>query len=114
MLDGDQSSVWHTEWKNSLPAHPHYFVLDMGSVTSVKGFAFANRSNLNGAIKDFELFGSNDNSTWQSLGNYTLQQVMNWQYIDLSSTQSYRYINWLQPIAMEISTTPTLQSSEPM
>ncbi|SFW27993.1 F5/8 type C domain-containing protein [Sinomicrobium oceani] len=92
MLDGDQSSVWHTEWKNSLPAHPHYFVLDMGSVTSVKGFAFANRSNLNGAIKDFELFGSNDNSTWQSLGNYTLQQVMNWQYIDLSSTQSYRYI----------------------
>ena len=92
MLDGDLSSVWHTEWKSSLPDHPHYFVLDMGVVTSVKGFAFENRSNLNGAIKDFEMFKSDDGSNWTSLGTYSLNQVQNIQYVDLSATQSFRYM----------------------
>lgn len=92
MLDNDFSSVWHTQWKNTLPDHPHYLVLDMGSETVVSGFAFANRSNLNGAIKDCEIFVSNDNVNWTSQGEYTLKKQTSWQYIELPSTQSVRYM----------------------
>lgn len=92
VLDGDQSTTWHTQWKTAEPGHPHYLTLDMGSVTAVKGFAFANRDNLNGAIKDFELFSSNDNASWVSLGTFSLARVMNWQYIDLATIQSFRYV----------------------
>lgn len=84
ILDDLQNTVWHTQYRTALPNHPHYFIVDTGAETEVNGFAFANRQNLNGAIKDFEIFGSNDNQTWQSLGQYTLEQVSNWQYIDIS------------------------------
>lgn len=92
MLDGDLSSFWHTQWKSTLPGHPHHFVLDMGAETTVKGFAFENRSGLNGAIKDFEMFKSNDGENWTSLGTYNLARVQNIQYIDLASVQSFRYM----------------------
>ncbi|MBC9794662.1 discoidin domain-containing protein [Sinomicrobium weinanense] len=92
MLDGDQGSVWHTEWKQTLPNHPHHFVLDMGAETTVDGFAFLNRSNLNGAIKDCEVFTSNDNINWTSQGTYTLKEQTSWQYIKLPSTASARYM----------------------
>ncbi len=92
MLDGDLSSFWHTEWKSTLPAHPHEFILDMGTLTTVKGFAFENRSNLNGAIKDFEMFKSDDGENWTSLGTYSLEQMQNIQYVNLESVQSFRYM----------------------
>ena len=92
LLDGDVASFWHTQWKNTLPNHPHYFVLDMGAVTTIKGFAFENRSSLNGSIKDFEMFKSNDGVNWTSIGTYSLAQVQNVQYVDLASVQSFRYM----------------------
>lgn len=91
MLNGNLESVWHTEWKNSLPNHPHHFILDMGETVTIDGLAFANRSNLNGSIKDFHLSASNNNEEWDDLGNYTLDQVQNWQYIDVPENTSYRY-----------------------
>lgn len=47
---------------------PHQFVVDMGAAKTINGFAFTNRSNLNGAMKDIEIFKSNDNSTGQVWG----------------------------------------------
>ncbi|WP_417359616.1 discoidin domain-containing protein [Galbibacter sp.] len=92
ILDGDQSTIWHTEWKNTLPNHPHYVVLDMGAATVVDGFAFLNRSNLNGAIKDCEVFTSNDNINWTSQGTYTLKKQTSWQYIQLPARETVRYM----------------------
>lgn len=64
----------------------------MGAVTTIKGFAFENRSSLNGSIKDFEMFKSNDGVNWTSIGTYSLAQVQNVQYVDLASVQSFRYM----------------------
>lgn len=71
---------------------PHQFVVDMGAAKTINGFAFTNRSNLNGAMKDIEIFKSNDNSTWTSMGTFALKAQQNWQYIDLAQAQSMRYV----------------------
>ncbi|MFV0506358.1 MAG: discoidin domain-containing protein [Bacteroidales bacterium] len=92
LIDGNTSSVWHTQWKSKLPDHPHEFVLDMGGATTIKGFAFENRSALNGVIKDFEMFKSDDGKNWTSLGRYTLEQMQSVQYVDLKSQQVFRYM----------------------
>lgn len=91
LLDGYQETFWHTPYKTSAPNHPHYFVLDRKETTPINGFAFGNRENLNGAIKDFEIFGSNTNSNWEKIGDYNLEKIQNYQYIDLPKGTSYRY-----------------------
>ncbi|HIC8645618.1 TPA: discoidin domain-containing protein [Elizabethkingia meningoseptica] len=92
ILDGNNNSVWHTKWRGGEAPLPHHFIVDMQSATTVKGFAFANRSNLNGAMKDIEIFKSNDNTNWTSIGTYTLKAQQSWQYTDLPQAQSMRYV----------------------
>jgi hypothetical protein len=29
-LDGDKSTLWHTEWRGSRPRHPHDLTIDLG------------------------------------------------------------------------------------
>ena len=90
ILDGKSSTIWHTKWRGGEAPLPHQFVVDMGVATTVNGFAFANRSNLNGAMKDIEIFKSNDNSTWTSVGTFSLKAQQSWQYVDLAQAQSMR------------------------
>jgi len=91
LLDGDPESVWHTKWKGGEDPLPHHFVVDMGAVRTINGFAFANRGNLNGAMKDIAIFGSGDGKQWTSLGTFRLEAKTGWQYIDLSHAHSMRY-----------------------
>ncbi|MFD1616272.1 discoidin domain-containing protein [Gelatiniphilus marinus] len=91
ILDGYQDTFWHTEYRNSLPNYPHYFVLDRNETTAINGFAFGNRDNLNGVIKDFEIWGSNTNNNWEKIGDYSLKRQQNHQFIDLPDNTTYRY-----------------------
>lgn len=91
ILDGYQDTFWHTEYRSSLPNYPHYFVLDRNETTEINGFAFGNRANLNGVIKDFEILGSNTNSNWQKIGDYSLERKQTYQFIDLPANTTYRY-----------------------
>lgn len=92
MLDANRSTEWHTQWKNATPAHPHHFVIDMGTPTTINGLAFGNRENLNGAIQDFEVLLSDDGADWTSAGTFSLAQEMNWQYIDLLEQAHTRFV----------------------
>ena len=91
ILDGYQDTFWHTEYRNSLPNYPHFFVLDRNETTKINGFAFANRDNLNGVIKDFEIWGSNTNNNWKKIGDYNLKRQQNYQFINLPVGTAYRY-----------------------
>ncbi|ASW73546.1 hypothetical protein IQ37_10980 [Chryseobacterium piperi] len=92
ILDNNFDTVWHTVWRTGEAPLPHQFIVDMASATSVNGFAFANRSNLNGAMKDIEIFKSNDNISWTSIGTFALIAQQNWQYVDLPQNESMRYV----------------------
>jgi len=92
ILDGDVESVWHTKWKGGEDPLPHHFVVDMKSEQDIDGFGFATRNDINGAIKDFEVFKSSDNRKWTSIGKFTLKAQKDWQYIDLPKTETMRYV----------------------
>lgn len=92
IIDGNNNTWWHTKWREGEASLPHQFIVDMKSVRSVKGFAFTNREDLNGAIKNIEIFKSNNNSTWTSVGTYTLKAQQGIQYIELPQTYSMRYV----------------------
>jgi len=92
LLDGNIESVWHTKWKGGEDPLPHYFVVDMKSNETINGFGFANRYNINGAMKEIEIFSSLDNIKWTSLGKFNLKAKGNWQYIDLPNQQTVRYV----------------------
>ncbi|MBV7529595.1 discoidin domain-containing protein [Chitinophaga sp. sic0106] len=92
LLDNNQSTVWHTQWKTTQPAHPHTVVVDMAAQRSIAGVSFLQRANLNGSLKDITLYTSTDNVNWTTIGSYTLANVNSRQYITLSSPQTVRYI----------------------
>ncbi|MGA1525707.1 MAG: discoidin domain-containing protein, partial [Planctomycetota bacterium] len=43
VLDGDPSTIWHTEFRAKRPSHPHEIVIDMGAATEIAGLVYVPR-----------------------------------------------------------------------
>jgi galactose oxidase len=73
-LDGDPTTMWHTEWDPVNVALPHTITLDMGSIQYVDGVTYLPRQdgNSNGNIGEHQLFISTDGS------QYTLVAFGTW------------------------------------
>ncbi|MBO9619242.1 MAG: beta-galactosidase [Niabella sp.] len=53
------TSIWHTEWQNRAPKHPHQIVIDLGKSYTVGGMKLLPRQDgPNGRIKDYRLYFS--------------------------------------------------------
>ncbi|WP_308991891.1 discoidin domain-containing protein [Mariniflexile litorale] len=67
-FDNDANSMWHTQWfeANPLTTYPHELVIDMNETPLFSGFSYLPRQdgNLNGMIKDYEFYVSDDQSNW--------------------------------------------------
>ena len=66
LVDGDPSTIWHTMYSITLAKYPHWVDFDTGKQKMIKGFTYLARQDgsLNGCIKDYEIYVSNDNKTW--------------------------------------------------
>jgi len=42
-LDEDPDTLWHTEWSQRQPGHPHHIVIDLGVVESLTAFSYLPR-----------------------------------------------------------------------
>jgi hypothetical protein len=67
-FDGSSSTIWHTEWYNSDPAHPHEIQINLGASYDVTGFRYLPRQdgNANGRIGQYEFYVSASPSNWGS------------------------------------------------
>ena len=65
-IDGSRDTLWHTEWSQSDPVHPHEIVIDLGDVYVVGGFQYLPRQDgsMNGTVADYSLYVSEDERTW--------------------------------------------------
>ncbi|MBN2279100.1 MAG: discoidin domain-containing protein [Candidatus Marinimicrobia bacterium] len=65
VIDGDQSTIWHTEWSDTTPTHPHEIQLRFDQSYWISGFEYLPRQNSeNGRIGQFEIYLSVDASDW--------------------------------------------------
>lgn len=65
-FDGNVNTYWHTQWNNGSPGYPHEIQINLGSITEINGFSYLPRQydNLNGTIKDYEFYVSQDGKNW--------------------------------------------------
>lgn len=64
-VDGNPSTIWHTQWQGAAPPFPHHITLDLVELHDVSGLAYLRRQNAdNGVFKDYEIYVSEDNATW--------------------------------------------------
>ncbi len=66
-FDGDESTIWHTQWKNGSPDHPHEIQINLGASYNLEGLRYLPRQgSQNGNVSGYEIYVSNDGSNWGS------------------------------------------------
>ena len=93
ILDGNSETYWHSCWQAACTdnEYPHSIIVDTGNSITTSGFTFVQRENLSRSIKSIEIRVSDDNETWQSIGNYDLANINTAQNIQLENPTSFRY-----------------------
>jgi hypothetical protein len=53
-LDGDRQTLWHTQWRDAAPAHPHWIVLEFKKLLTLVGLHYLPRQDrTNGWIGEY-------------------------------------------------------------
>lgn len=68
-IDGDESTFWHTQWKNTKDPLPHDIQVDMKESNMVEEIYYLPRQDdygPNGTIGSYQLYVSNSNTEWGS------------------------------------------------
>lgn len=118
-FDGDNNTIWHTEWVAQDPVYPHEVQLDMGSVLPLSGLTYLPRQDgsYNGTIKDYSIYVSQDGVNWGNpvaMGTWpttkSLKQVdfqpVDAQYIRLIGQNEVNGNPWASAAEIRILTTP--------
>ena len=65
LVDGDNSTIWHTVYGVTVAKYPHWVDFDASEVKNMKGFVYTPRQNgANGHVKDYEIYVSQDGKEW--------------------------------------------------
>jgi hypothetical protein len=90
-FDKDPNTFWHTCWNGCTAVPPHSFVVDMLESREIAGFNFVQRQSLSRNIEILSIDVSDDNSSWTSLGEFTLEKTKAAQDKQLEKAIKARY-----------------------
>jgi hypothetical protein len=92
IIDNDVTSVWITRYSSNPTDYPQHFItVDMGAKKEVDGFSIAQK-NTDRKIKNLQILVSDDNSTWKSVGEFTLRNKdREEQLLSLATRVACRY-----------------------
>jgi len=66
-VDGDPSTIWHTEWQSGAERLPASLAIDLGAEAGIRGIRYTPRQDMNrGRIDRYRVESSRDGSTWTS------------------------------------------------
>jgi hypothetical protein len=65
-VDGDPSTIWHTQWQDDSPPCPHELVIELVPPSTISGFTYLPRQDdqANGTIKDYEFYAGDDDKNF--------------------------------------------------
>jgi hypothetical protein len=95
-FDNNTATVWHTQWRQAKPAHPHYLKVDMNATNSMHGFYFNGSNNTaTGNPQKVHVEVSADGNNWTNTGTYTFPNVYTKQTFYLNSPVNARYFRFV-------------------
>jgi pimeloyl-ACP methyl ester carboxylesterase len=61
-VDGNPNTIWHTQWRDASPPHPHEIILQLDPPSRIKGLTYLPRQggNNGGTIESYEIYLSAD------------------------------------------------------
>jgi hypothetical protein len=65
-FDDSSSTIWHTQYTGSAPAHPHEIQIDLGATYALDGFAYLPRQDKDdhGMVAQYQFYASTDATNW--------------------------------------------------
>lgn len=93
-IDGNPTTVWHSQFVPKTFKHPHDLVIDLGKPRNITGFYYLARQDngWNGSLKDVEVYISdNPDEFGKPIVTATLEKVKSQQRIECPSTKG-RYV----------------------
>jgi hypothetical protein len=93
-IDGNFATYWHTDYSKVVP-YPHWVLIDMKTEQNMISVEITNRQATNPntvGMKKFKLEGSNDGTTFSSLGEFNFAISNAPQGFPVSSATPYRYL----------------------
>lgn len=69
-LDGDEATMWHTNWSGEQAPHPHYLIVKLKSKVKIKGILQTPRKDLpNGRIAKYKIHVGDDRKKWTTVAS---------------------------------------------
>jgi len=92
-IDGDEETIWHTQWSPSTPGCPHEIVVDMGKTYRISTFTYKGRNDGDhGRILDYDIYFSNDPTVWGTpAATGTWSNTAGRQMVSISGEPEARY-----------------------
>jgi large repetitive protein len=86
-IDGNPATIWHTQWHDATPVHPHWIVINLGTPAEVAGLRYLPRqsTSVNGTIARYRVYLSSDGTNWGPA-------VTSGDFADLASGQAEKLI----------------------
>lgn len=86
-FDGKGETIWHTRWSSGTDPYPHEIVVDLTEDFKTFEFVYQGRTDgVNGRIKEYELYMSNDLSDWGA-------PVSEGAFINTSAPQKVKFVD---------------------
>lgn len=109
LIDGNTSTFWVARYTTAPTDYPdHWITVDMAEMSNVDGFIL-NQKEGDRKIKELQILISNNNSTWESLGIFTLNNFDTRNlYIDLAQRKQFRYFRLIPKSGHDSQKQPAL------
>lgn len=96
IADMNPETYWHTAWSVTMTKYPHWIDFDALETKTIKGFTYLPRqSNLNGCVKDYEIYVSTDGKNWgEPVAKGTFSRDLKQKRVELATPVKARYIRF--------------------
>jgi len=96
-IDGNPSTIWHTEWEGNAPKYPHQITIELQEQTEIKGLTYLPRQDMsNGWIAEYEVYVSTDGKNWgDSVAAGNVQKGRNKKKIAFRQTHEAKFIRFV-------------------
>lgn len=92
-IDGNESTIWHTQYGSVEPECPHEIVVDMARTYRVEEFIYqARKDGSNGRIREYEIYFSSKPDVWGApAAKGTFADTPDPQHVQITSKPEARY-----------------------